>query len=416
MQDAHDPYAALRNRDFGCLLTANVIASLSSEIQATAVGWQIYLRTGSAEYLGYAGLAQFLPVLLLALPAGQLADHYSRKYLLMLAHATMTLASLGLAALSYWHGPVPVIYVCLVLAGCSRALAMPSRGSLIALIVPTEQLANAVTWSSSGFQIANVAGPALGGLLIAVSDNIATSYIVTALGLCTCIGLISTIRLRSLPPNIEKRSLQSFLAGIRFVKSTKLMFAAITLDLFAVLLGGATALLPIYAKEILHVGPKGLGWLRAAPAIGALITAMFLAHRPPMRRPGVALLTAVAGFGIATIVFGISENIYLSLAMLALTGATDNISVVVRGTLMQVLTPDSMRGRVAAVNAVFISSSNELGAFESGITAEWFGAVRSVVGGGIGTLVVVAAAIFAWPDLRHLGPLHQIKPEEPGAE
>jgi MFS family permease len=227
---------------------------------------------------------------------------------------------------------------------------------------------------------------------------------------------VTQIRPHSEVRRTTAMSLRSLLAGIEFVGRSKLMLAAITLDLFAVLLGGATALLPIFAKDILKVGPAGLGWLRSAPALGALLMALVLAHRPPMRRPGVSLLWAVTGFGAATIVFGFSTYFGLSFLMLALTGALDNISVVVRGTMVQVLTPDSMRGRVSAVNGIFISSSNQLGDFESGVTAWLFGPVLSVVGGGIGTVLVVLAVILAWPEILGLGPLHSIRPPEPADE
>jgi MFS family permease len=283
---------------------------------------------------------------------------------------------------------------------------MAARGALLFLLVPAEHLANAVTWNSSGFQIANVAGPALGGLLIAVLDRVAGAYLLAAGCLLVCVGLLIPISPRPAARSSEPRSLRSLLAGIRFVWSTKPMLAAITLDLFAVLLGGATALLPIYATVILRVGPHEYGWLRAAPALGALLIAVVMAHRPPLQHAGRTLLLVVAGFGGAWIVFGLSTNVWLSFVMLGLTGALDNVSVVIRGTLMQTLTPDEMRGRVAAVNAIFISSSNELGAFESGITADWFGPVASVVGGGIGTILVVLAVMLRWPQLLRLGPLH----------
>jgi MFS family permease len=409
MQDAHDPYAALRHRDYRMLLMGNVLAALSVEVQATVVSWELWERTHSEANLGYAGLAQFLPVLLLALPAGQAADRFSRKHLLLVAYLTILLTSLGLAAVSWFEAPVELLFGCLVLAGCSRALSMPVRASLVALVVPTEKLANAVSWNSSGWQIANVAGPAVGGLIIAETRTPALAYVLTGSGLLICLALVSTIQPRRIERQVESRSLASLLSGIRFVWKSELLLAAITLDLFAVLLGGATALLPVFASsEYLDIGPTGFGWLRAAPAFGAFVTALLLAHRPPMQRPGLALLGAVVGFGVATIIFGISTNPYLSFFMLLLTGALDNISVVVRGTLMQVLTPDAMRGRVAAVNAVFISSSNELGAFESGITADWFGPVLSVVGGGFGTLLVVAAVMYRWPRLAQLGPLHSL--------
>ena len=412
MPEAHDPYAALRRRDYRLLLAGGVLASVGGEIQAVAVGWELYQRTHSAAPLGFAGLAQFLPVLLLALPAGQAADRYSRRVMFQVAQATAAVAALGLAVLSFWQGPVELVYPCLLLAGVARAFSAPARSSLLPQVVPPEELGNAVTWNSSGWQFANVAGPAVGGAVIAVmGGRAATSYVLAALCALTCIVLLFPVRPRyGSSRRAPARSVASLFAGVRFVWRTELLLAAITLDLFAVLLGGATALLPIYAQDILHVGAVGLGWLRAAPALGAFLMALSLAHRPPLRRPGRALLTAVAGFGAATIVFGVSGNFWLSFAALAATGALDNVSVVVRGTLMQTLTPDEMRGRVAAVNSVFISSSNELGAFESGATAALFGPVISVVGGGVGTILVVLLVTARWPRLLGLGPLHLYRP------
>jgi MFS family permease len=409
MQDAHDPYAALRQRDYCLLLCANVLAAMSSEVQFTVVEWEIFERTKSYELMGYAGLAQFLPLLLLALPAGQLADRYSRKVLLMFSHLTMTAASLGLCYVTLYQLPPSLIFVFLALAGVSRAFGMVSRGSLIALVVPPEHLGNAVTWSSTGFQVAMMAGPALGGLLLALTRQPAFAYGVTITLLLTCVGLISTMRPRHSPPSTEPRTLRTLLVGIRFVWLTELMFAAITLDLFAVLFGGCTVLLPAFAKQILHVDETGYGTLRAAPAVGAFVMAIIMAHRPPLQHPGRALLWSVAGFGVATILFGFSDNFYFSFAMLFMTGVFDNISVVIRGTLMQVLTPDSMRGRVAAVNSIFISSTNQLGAFESGIAAHWLGLIGSVVFGGYCTILVVAFASVRWPRLRRLEPLHTLK-------
>jgi MFS family permease len=416
MAEAHDPYAALRHPDYRLLLAAGVLASVGAEIQATAVGWEIYQRTGSAAALGFAGLAQFLPVLLLALPAGHAADHYSRRLLFQLAQGAAGVASLGLAVLSFWQGPVALIFVCLVLAGAARALGAPNRSSLLPQVVPPEALTNAVTWNSSGWQFANVAGPALGGAALAVSGGRAgPAYLTAAFCSLLCIVILAPIRQRWMSPRPPgARSLASLAAGVRFVWRTELLLAAITLDLFAVLLGGATTLLPIYARDILRVGPVGLGWLRAAPALGAFIMAVWLAHRPPMRRPGAALLLAVAGFGAATIVFGFSTTFWLSFLMLATTGALDNVSVVVRGTLMQTLTPDEMRGRVAAVNSVFISSSNELGGFESGVVAALFGPAASVVSGGVGTIVGVLLTALRWPRLVQLGPLHAFQPADKG--
>ena len=431
MQDAHDPYAALRQRDYCLLLSANVLAAMSSEVQFTVVEWEIFQRTGSYEWMGYAGLAQFLPLLLLALPAGQLADRYSRKYLLILSHLTMALASVGLVLVSLNQWPPKLIFPFLALAGVSRAFGMVSRGSLIALVVPPEHLGNAVTWSSTGFQVAMMSGPALGGLLLSVFARPAAAYGVTISLLLMCVLLISTMRPRYSPPSTEPRTLRTVLAGVRFVWLTELMFAAITLDLFAVLFGGCTAMLPAYCDLILKVDETGYGILRASPAVGAFVMAIIMAHRPPLIRPGRALMWAVACFGVATILFGISESFWLSFAMLFMTGVFDNVSVVVRGTLMQVLTPDAMRGRVAAVNAVFISSTNQLGAFESGMAAHWFailgtavlgyvtgskearifGLISSVVFGGCCTLIVVMFAALHWPKLRRLEPLHKLRSE-----
>jgi MFS family permease len=403
----HDPYAALRYREYRCLLASGILAGIGTEIQAVAVGWDLYLRTESAAALGWAGLAQFLPVLLLSLPAGHAADHFSRRVLYQLAQGLVAVASLALAALSLWEGPVPLVFLCLIVTGASRALSSPARLALLVELVPLPVLGNAITWHSSGWQIANVAGPAIGGAAIALAGQSASAFLLAALCSTASAALLFFIQLKPVANRAAAPSLRSLLAGARFVWQTKLLLAAITLDLFAVLLGGATALLPIYARDILDIGPTGLGWLRAAPAVGAFVMAMTLAHRPPLRRAGLALLLAVAGFGAATIVFGFSSNPLLSFVMLGLTGALDNVSVVVRHTLVQVLTPDEMRGRVAAVNLVFISSSNELGAFESGLTAHWFGPVASVVGGGVGTIFVVALVTFCWPHLLRLGPVHE---------
>jgi MFS family permease len=418
MAEGHDPYAALRHANFRRLLAGTILAAISREMQRVAVGWELYQRTGSAAALGYVGLVQVLPVIVLALPAGQAADRYNRKLLLMGGQVLVACASLGIAALSYFNGPVPLFYVFLLLAGVAQAFNMPTRWALLAQVVPSPTLANAVTWNSSGIQLSLAIGPALGGLVIAGVDASAANLL-SAVGALLAAGLVFGIRPQSSERSREPPSLASLLAGVAFVRRTKLILATITLDLFAVLFGGATALLPIFAKDILEVGPAGLGWLSAAPPLGAVLMALILAHGPPLRRAGPALLWAVSGFGVATIVFGLSENFWLSFAMLALTGALDNISVVVRGTLVQVLTPDAMRGRVSAVNAIFISSSNQLGAFESGITADWFGPVWSVVGGGLATLAVVVVAMLTWPEVIGLGALHDVKPAqlpEPASE
>lgn len=405
-QQRHDPYAALRHRDYRLLFLGSILASIGTEMQATAIGWELYRRTNSATALGLIGLVQFIPVGLLSLPAGQAADRYNRRLVFAVAQVAMTMAALGLAELSWTEGPVPWVYACLFLAGTSRAFSAPARWSLVPRVVPERVLSNAITWNASSWQIASMAGPAAAGLLIWATGAEAPAYLLSAACAVFSAGLFVLIHDPGGGRRVsEAGSWQSLLAGIAFVRRSKLILATITLDLFAVLLGGATALLPIYARDILDIGPRGLGWLRAAPSIGAFVMAIGLAHRPPMRRAGRTLLWAVAGFGLATIGFGLSRQPVLSFIMLALTGALDKISMVVRGTLVQVLTPDTMRGRVSAVNAIFIGSSNELGAFESGVTARWFGPVWSVVGGGIGTLLVVLTVMMFWPQVLRLGPL-----------
>jgi MFS family permease len=407
MPDGHDPYAALRSPDYRRVLTANVLGATGFGMQFLAVEWEMYQRTHSAAALGLIGFIQFLPVLILAIPAGQLADRMSRKWLFVIAQGIMAIASLGLTLVSWFHGPVLLVYVCLLIVGVGRAFSAPARWALIPQVVPAEALTNAVTWNSTGWQVATTVGKMLGGVVIALTGYATGAYAVAAAGYIVCTGLITTIHPRPIARMTEPLSVNSLMAGLSFVWATPLILASITLDLFAVLLGGATALLPIYAQDILNVGPIGLGWLGAAPSIGALVTALVIAHRPPFRRSGRALLLSVTGFGLATIAFGLSTNPVLSFTMLAITGVLDNVSVVIRGTLVQLLTPDAMRGRVSAVNTIFIVSSNELGATESGMTAHYFGPVWSVVGGGIGTLLVVAWVMDRWPQVLRLGPLNR---------
>ncbi len=390
-----------------------------------ALGWELYERTRSALALGLVGLATAIPVILLALPAGHLADRVDRKKILIWAQVVFVLGSLGLAALSYGRGPIPVIYGVLLIHGVAQAYNNPARSALLPRLVPEHAFGNAVTWSSSAFQTSAVVGPAIGGIVIAVSGQAAAAYLIDAILTTVYLGMLLAIRAdtsmrasngaapseadvgATVAPikRPERMTLQSLAAGLRFVRDTKVILAALTLDLFAVLLGGATALLPIFAKDILHVGPEGLGWLRAAPAIGSLLVMVAIAHRPPMQRAGWTLILAVTGFGMATVVFGLSRSFGLSMAMLFILGGLDGISMIIRGVLVQMRTPDEMRGRVSAVNSVFIDMSNELGSFESGALAAAVGPVPAVVGGGIGTIVVVIAVAVAWPELRKLGPL-----------
>jgi MFS family permease len=392
-----------------------MLAVLGWQMLQVALGWELYERTGSALALGLVGLATAIPVVLLALPAGHLADRMDRKKIVVAAQVVFVTMSLALGGLSHWQGPIFLMFAILLVRGTAQAYNNPARSALLPRLVPAEVFANAVTWSSSGFQTAAVVGPAIGGFVIAITHRATGAYILDA---CLTTGyLLMLLAIRgdagvrsvsaadnALQPR-ERMTFQSLAAGLRFVKDTKVILAALTLDLFAVLFGGATALLPIFAKDILQVGPDGLGWLRAAPSVGALIVMIGIAHRRPMQRTGWALIAAVAGFGITTIVFGLSRSFWLSMVMLFILGGLDGISMIIRGTLVQLWTPDEMRGRVSAVNSVFIDMSNELGGFESGALAAVLGPVTAVVGGGIGTIVVVAAVATAWPELRKLGPM-----------
>ena len=408
---AHDPYGALRNRDFRLFTIGLMLANVGNAMQSVAVGWDLYERTGKALALGGVGLVQILPVLLLALPAGHLADRFDRRRIMLATLTVSMLCSLGLAMFSHIGGTMAParyaysLYACLFINAVARAFHSPANASLWPQLIPSSLYSNAVTWRIGGFQFANVVGPALAGLFIAWQKGATLVYVVDATLSLSFLLMLLSIKPRPATRVPEPMTLHTLMAGVRFVWQTKVILAAVTLDMFAVLLGGATALLPIYAKDILHVGPTGLGWLRAAPAFGALLMAAGQVHMPPLRRAGRALLWAVAGFGMATVVFGLSRSFWLSLVMLALTGALDNISVIVRHSLVQLRTPDAMRGRVSAVNGVFISSSNELGTVESGAVAALFGATVSVVSGGIGAIAVVLAAALIWPEIRRLGAL-----------
>jgi len=406
-EKAHDPYAALRFPEYRLYVLGNTAINIGNNMQSIAVGWELYERTGSAMALGWVGLVQALPIMLLALPAGQLADRMDRRRIILMGQMVMAVCSLGLAAVSYMRGPIEWMYVMLLVGAVGRAALWPAGQALLPQLVPTEAFGSAVTWRSTAFQIASVAGPALGGFMIGLQRSATWVYVLDATMALVNIYCISRIAARPVTRRGEAASLKTLLAGFRYVLDNKLILAALTLDLFAVLLGGATALLPIYAKDILRVGPTGLGWLRAAPAVGAFCMAVTLSHLPPLRRAGRALLLAVAAFGIVTIVFGLSTSFWLSLLMLACCGAADNVSVVVRHSLVQLGTPNDMRGRVSAVNSVFISASNELGGFESGTVARFFSPVASVVSGGIGTIVVVALAAWRWPEIRKLRKLSE---------
>lgn len=401
----HSRLATLRIPDFRLLLIGNFVGSFGLEMQATAVGWELYDRTHSAYALGFVGLVQVVPLFALALHAGHFVDTHDRRRVVISANIGFGVAAMGLALVSWLHAPVLMLFACLLVTGIARAFYGPARNALLPVLVPDDHLTNAVTWNSGAFQLAAVLGPAIGGVLIAVTERPLTVYLLSAACWATYVVLALRIRYHDVDRATEDIRWHDLVAGVRFVWHTQLILATITLDLMAVLLGGATTLLPVYAKDILHVGPAGLGWLDAAPSIGAVGMAVWLASRPPMRRAGPTLLWAVTGFGIGTILFGFSRVFAFSFAMLGVIGALDMISVVVRSTLVPLLTPDDMRGRVGAINSLFIGTSNQFGGFESGVVAGAFGPVFSVVSGGIGTLLVVAAAAWYWPEVRRLGSL-----------
>jgi MFS family permease len=411
---AHDPYAALRIGNYRLYTTSYSLAVVGGQVQNTALAWQIYNATGSKLSLGFIGGIQVIPLILLSLPAGHLSDTVSRKRLLMATQWLLALWGVVLAYLAYAFRSSPwlvnAMFGVILLNAVTLTFARPARASLLPTLVPSDVFANAVTWNSTIFELSMIGGPAIGGLVLWIGGP-ALAYFVNGMLLVACVACTSRFPDRAVEKRDEAPGFAALLAGVKFVLRHKLMLATMTLDLFAVLLGGAVYLLPAFAKDILNVGPWGFGWLRAAPSFGALSMALISAHRPPMKRAGRALLLAVAGFGAATIVFGLSRHFALAFVMLVLTGAFDNISVVVRHTLVQLLTPDSMRGRVSAVNQVFIGSSNELGGFESGVTAAWWGTVRAIVIGGMGTILTVGAIAALFPALRKLGRLDEVKPE-----
>ncbi len=404
----HSARAVLALRDFRLFVATRFLAVVAYQMVGVAVGWQIYDLTRAPLYLGYAGLAEFLPAFLLALPAGQAADRFDRRLLLAFCLLGQWSAALALLVLAVRPAPaVTAIFAVVALTGMARAFLAPATQSLLPRLVPLEVFPRAVALSSTVMKVASIAGPALGGLLYVWGP----AAVYAAAAVLTATAMWSATRLRARPARSTAtgiaaakgaEGLDGLLAGVRYVWSRKDILGAVSLDLFAVLLGGATALLPVYARDILHVGPAGLGLLRGAPSIGAAAMALVLARRPLERAAGVKLFAAVVVFGLATIVFGLSRSFMVSLAALAVLGAADMVSVVVRQTLVQLRTPDAMRGRVSAVNWVFIGASNELGEFESGLTAAWFGTVPAVVLGGLGTLAV--AALWAWrfPELRRV--------------
>jgi MFS family permease len=402
LQARHDPYAALRFRDFRFLLAGQFLTAFGTQMVSFGIGWELWLRTHDEFALALVGLVQVIPVILLSLPAGNVADNYNRKRIVMYTQILLAVCSFALAILSWQQGSLFLIYLCLFGIGVARSFYQPAASTLMPQTVPPEIFTSAATWGSTAWQLASIIGPAFAGLLVANLPLVAPLYAIDSLAGITFLILLTQIKGRELALSRKGASLESLKDGLRFIRDTKVILAAITLDMFAVLFGGAVALLPVYATDILKVGADGYGLMRAAPSIGAIITVLIITRLPPFQRAGRTLLVAVAGFGVATIIFGASTSFPLSLLMLAALGGLDSISVVIRSTLSMTWTPDEMRGRTSAVNSIFIGASNELGSFESGVAARLFGTIPAVIAGGIGTIIVVLSVAKIWPEMRNL--------------
>ena len=408
------PLAALRHRDFAVYAAARFCATLCWTMLDVAVGWQVYQLTRNPLDLGFVGLAQFLPFVLLVLPAGHTADRADRRLVLLAAYSV----SMAAVALLLWFtlaggAHLWPVFLAMTLSGAGRAFWMPASQAMTPNLVPPEAFQNAVAMNSVLLEIGVIAGPALGGLLYLLGPAVVYG---TSLGLLLLIlTLVSTIRPVRAAAAAKAFSPSDALEGIRFVFRQRSVLGAISLDLFAVLFGGATALLPVYASDVLHIGPAGLGILRTAPGVGAAITALVLAFNPIERHVGRWMFGGVAAFGAATIVFGLSQVFWLSLSALAVLGAGDMVSIYIRHVLVQLETPDSIRGRVSAVSSMFIGASNELGEFESGVTARWFGPVLAVIVGGVATLLVVGSYLKLFPELRFMDRFRRRERELPAA-
>jgi MFS family permease len=401
MADPTDKRSVFHEPAYARFWLARICSTISFQVTAVAVGWQVYALTHSTFALGMVGLVQFLPMLLLTLVVGQVADRFNRKTIISICQVVEGITLTLLAISSYWHRLHPVGIFCAVAAiGAARAFEAPSTQALVPGLVEDVKVPQAIAWSTSANQTASIVGPALGGLLYAFGPHV-------PYGLCACLfATAATLSSGIVPkrPMAGKTPVtaQSIFSGIHYIRARKNILGAISLDLFVVLLGGATALLPAYARDILHTGPWGLGLLRLSPAVGALSMAVFLAHHPIRRRAGHRMFAAVVIFGVATVAFALSRNVFVSMAILCLMGAADVTSVVVRSSLVQLETPDAMRGRVSAVNSLFIGTSNQLGEFESGVTASWFGIVPATIYGGLGSILIAVMWMFLFPDLRRL--------------
>jgi MFS family permease len=428
-------YAVLRNADFTRYLAGRFVASLGQQMLVVAIDWELYRRTHSALALAFVGLSLMTPMILCTIPAGHFADTFNRKKIILISTLVLAAASLGLTLASAFLSNVLWIYFFLVVIGAARTFLWPASAAFVTGLVPREQFARAVTFNSGAFQFSSVIGPVAFGAVVALTphaehNNTAWSvYALNALASLACFALVLPIKHVHREKPAEPVSVKSLIEGFRFVYQNKIILGVITLDLFAVLLGGAVTILPMFADDIFHAGPSGLGWLRNAMAVGAVLCAVIIAHRQPLQKAGKTMLLCVAIFGVATILFGVANQncfgralpnsfwFWFAFAMMALAGFVDNISVVVRQTLVQILTPDEKRGRVSAVNSLFIGTSNELGGFRSGIVAWLFttptflgnaaatGAIISTVSGGVGTILVVLAVAWIWPEIRKYGKL-----------
>jgi MFS family permease len=429
------PYAVFRNPDYARYLVARFVAAFGMQMLVVAIDWELYDRTGSALALGFVGLSLMVPMILSTLPAGHVADSFNRKKIILAATGVLVLCSAGLAAGSAFIAREKVlpfqlaVYALLAVIGVARTFLWPASAAFVTALVPRQQLPRAITFNSGAFQLSSVLGPAAGGVLIWLTHGAWIVYALNAVAGLACLVLVAGVRHEHKLPPREPVSLKNLIMGFQFVYQNKIILGTLTLDMFAVLLGGAVSLLPIFAKDILNSGPDGLGLLRAAMPIGAVTCAFIIAHRPPLQKAGRAMLDCVAIFGVATILFGLANHaalgrylpasdtvwFWVAFGLLALCGAVDNVSVVVRQTLVQILTPDEKRGRVSAVNSLFIGTSNELGGFESGFTAQLFGpmlansmatgTILSTVVGGFGTVAVVLAVAWIWPEIRRYGKL-----------
>jgi MFS family permease len=394
-------YVAFSYGDFTLYQTARFFIVAALEMQSVAVGWQVYDITRRPLDLGLIGLAQFLPSFLLFLVAGHAVDRFERRKILVLCYAGLAICSGMLLAITFSHyRAIYAIYVVMVLVGVVRSFSAPGGRAFLPELVPEEHFPNAVAWNATIFEGATIIGPAVGGFLYALAKGPTVVYGAAAVTGVNATASMLRIKSKAKPRPREEISMKTVLAGLRYIWEQKVILGAISLDLFAVLLGGAVALLPVFAREILHTGPWGLGLLRSAPGVGAAIMALVVAHRPVKRKVGLTMLWCVAGFGVCTIIFGLSRSLVISLIALLFLGAADMVSVIIRGILVQLGTPDAMRGRVNSVEMLFIGASNELGQFESGVTAAWFGTVPAVVIGGIGTLLVIAFWAWRFPELR----------------